>query len=133
MIEVLHKEIGLRIIDLIMGHGPPTKVHVMVFIVHLIFKIVLVLGETIVVLLLNRIFILKDHRFKDFLSMNLSLIIRDSITVLQIVLSFKTDENFIQMHHRSGKIILVVVLLNLIRIVDLTGRMKIDLEWKQIA
>ena len=133
MIEVLHKEIGLRTIDLIMGHGPTIKVHAMVFIVHLIFKIVLVLGETIVVLLLNRIFILKDHRFKDFLSMNLSLIIRDSITVLQIVLSFKTDEDFIQMHHRSGKIILVVVLLNLIRIVDLTGRMKIDLEWKQIA
>ena len=105
----------------------------MVFIVHLIFKIVLVLGETIVVLLLNRIFILKDHRFKDFLSMNLSLIIRDSITVLQIVLFFKTDGDFIQMHHRSGKIILVVALLNLIRIVDLTGRMKIDLEWKQIA
>ena len=121
MIEVLHKEIGLRIIDLIMGHGPPTKVHVMVFIVHLIFKIVLVLGETIVVRLLSRIFIiLSDLRFKDFLSMNLNLIIRDSIMVLQIVHSFKTtDEDFIP-KHRSDKIILVVNLLNLIRIVDLT-------------
>jgi len=120
-----------------MDLGRPIKVPVMGFIVHLIFKIVLVLGETIVVLhLLNRIFIiLSDLRFKDFLSMNLSLIIRDSITVLQIVLSFKTtDEDFIQ-KHRSDKIILAVNLLNLIRIVDLTSeiRMKIDLGWKQIA